>query len=101
MHPVHLLRLSTDRLILSFPDGSFCTWDLVDGKPMDQTPTMSGPQIDTTNIHQFRMKSNSTVWWIPFAVDAGLWAYIDSTLIRFDGIGGGSVTLIHVGDIVR
>ena len=34
MHPIHFLRLSTNRLILSSPDGSLCTWDLVDGKPM-------------------------------------------------------------------
>ena len=99
MHPIHLLRLSTDRLTLSSPDGALCTWDLLDGKPPHQAPIFSAPQIDMTNIHQFNVKSSSTIRWIPFSVDAGLWAYIDGTFIRFDDTGGRSVTLINVGDI--
>ena len=34
-------------------------------------------------------------------VDAGLWAYIDGIFIRFESVGGGSVTFIEVGDIAR
>ena len=85
-----------DRLTLSSPDGSLCTWDLLDRKPTHQTPTFFGPQIDTKNIHQFKVKSNPTSRWIPFSVDAGLWAYIDGTFIRFDDTGGRSVTLIRI-----
>ena len=100
MYPIHLLRLSTHRLILSSPDGSLCTWDLVDGKPTHQTPTFSGPQIDTANIQQFEVKGNPIVRWIPFSTDAGLWAYIDGTFIRFDDTGGRSVSLINLGDVL-
>ena len=106
IHPIHLLKLSADRLIISSPDGSTCTWDLVDGKPMRQTPTRSGPQLNAANIRQFKMQSssstdNSIVRWIPFKTDAGLWAYIEGTFIRFDNTGGGSVTFIDVGDFAR
>ena len=54
----------------------------------------SGLQIDSTNIHQFRIKTNITVRWIPFTVGASLWAYTDGTFIRFDNTSGRSVTLI-------
>jgi hypothetical protein len=38
------------------------------------------------------------VQWIPFKVDAGAWAYVDGTFIRFES---GSVTFIDVGDIAQ
>jgi hypothetical protein len=56
------------------------------------------------NVHKFRLQSSSStdnpiVRWIPFEVDAGLWAYIDGTFIRFENIGMGAVTLIDVEDV--
>jgi len=106
IHPIHLLRLTANQLIISSPDGSVWAWDMVEGKPTHQTPASSGPQLNTTNIHQFSMRSSSStenpiVRWIPFKVDAGLWAYVDNTFIRFETVGDGSVTFIDVGDIVR
>jgi len=102
IHPIHHLRLSADRLVISSPDGSVWTWELVEGKPTQQTPATSGPQLNTTKIHDLRLRGglptdNSAVQWIPFKVDAGLWAYLDGAFIRFEGVGGGSMTFIDFG----
>jgi hypothetical protein len=78
-------------------------WDMVAGKPLNTAS--SGPQLNATSTHQFSMRSgsfteNPIVRWIPFKVDAGLWAYVDDTLIRFESLGG-SVTLIDVRNVVQ
>jgi WD40 repeat protein len=98
IHPIHLLTLSADRLIISSPDGSILAWNMVEGKPTQKTPVTSGPQIDTVNIQQFRSKTSSysVVRWIPFKEDAGSWVYVDGVFIRFEDVGGGSVTFIDV-----
>jgi len=101
IHPVHLLRLSTDRLDILSPDGSVLAWDVAEGKPTHGTLTRTGPQLNTKTIHQLRLQSSSsidnpTVRWIPFKVDAGSWAYVDGMFIRFESVGGGSVTFIDV-----
>ena len=107
IHPIHLLRFSGNQLIISSPDGSVWAWDMFEGKiPMHELVRASGTQLNTTNIHQFRLQSSSSsdnpiVRWIPFKVDAGLWAYLDGTFIRFESVGGGSVTFVDVGDIAH
>jgi len=104
VHPINLLRCSADQLVISSPDGSVSAWDLDEGKPTDRTATnTSGPQLDKMEHHQFRLQSgpsneNMIVQWIPFKVDAGSWAYIDGTFIRFESFG--SVTFIDVGDSI-
>jgi len=105
INPMHLLRLTANQLIISIPDGSMWVWDIVEGKPIHQTPSSSGSQLNATNTHQFSMRSRSSTEksifrWIPFEVDAGLWAFVDNTFIRFEGLGG-SVTLIDVGDVAK
>ena len=94
IHPIHLLRLTANQLIISSPDGSMWSWDLVGGIPRRQTLTTSGSQ--RINLLKLR-SSSSAVQWFPFKVDAGLWAYLDGTFIRFETIGNGSVTFIDVG----
>jgi hypothetical protein len=82
------------------------TWDVADGRLTDQTPSISGSQLDMTNIHPFRLRSTLSVndpivEWIPFEADAGSWAYVDGTFMRFESVGGGSLTFIDVGDNAR
>jgi WD40 repeat protein len=106
IHPIHLLKLSAERLIISSPDGSSLAWRMVDGKPAHQARVISGPQLNTTNIHRLRLQSSSSpdnpiVRWFPFKVEAGSWAYVDGTFIRFESVGGGSVTFIDVGDFAQ
>jgi WD40 repeat protein len=60
IHPIHLLRLSADRLVLSSPDGSVCAWGVVQGKPTDQSPITSGPQLNSTNAHWLSRRSSSS-----------------------------------------
>jgi WD40 repeat protein len=103
--PIHLLRLSEIGLLyrLQMALCGLGTWSKE--SLHIKLPTISGPQ-NTTNIHQFRLQSslstdNHIVRWIPFKVDAGLWAYVDGTFIRFESVGGGSVTFIDVGDIAQ
>ena len=105
IHPIHLLRLSANQLTISSADGSVWTWDMIEGKIPTHKRTL-GTQLNTTNIHQFKLQSSSfadnpVVRWIPFKVDAGLWAYLDGTFIRFESVGGGSVTFIDVADIAQ
>jgi len=98
IHPIHLLQFSNESLVISSLDGSVFTWDLKDGKPRHQKPVSYGPQI-TTDIHQFNLQSRSVctnVAWHPFKIDAGLWAYVDSTFIRFELDDNESVTFIDV-----
>ncbi len=103
VHIIHLLRLSADRLVISSPDGSVWAWDVVEGKPTYYIAALSGSQLDTTNIHQLRPSStDNLIRWIPFKVDAGLWAYVDGSFMRFESVGGvGSVTFIDIGDIAQ
>ena len=75
-------------------------WDLVEGKPTCEAPVTPGPQLDLMNIYESKLKSSTdnSIVQIPFKVDAGLWAYIDGVLIRFESVDGGSVTVIDVDD---
>ena len=82
IHPIHLLQLSEKQLILSAPDGSTLSWDLLDGKPTNDNAISCGPQINASNFHNSNL-SNDTVSWYPFDFDAGLWAYVDGYLISF------------------
>jgi len=103
IHPIHLLRLFADQLIISSPDGSVWTWDMVDGKPTNQTPTTFGPQLNqkSGNSSLASVSDKPIIKWIPFKIDAGIWAYFDRKIIRFESVGGGSVTVIDIGDIAQ
>jgi WD40 repeat protein len=86
-HPIHLLRISETRLILSTLDGSTSSWNLVNGKPTHREPIIRGPQLDTNSIHQLTNSATATrdVSWFPYGFNAGLWAYVNGCLIRFEG----------------
>jgi len=94
IHPIHFLRYSDTKLVLSAPDGSTSSWNLLDGKP-DGAIT-HGRQLDASVLHRSIGLSNDAVSWFPFDFDAGLWAYIDSYLIRFEGEG--SITIFDLQD---
>ena len=91
IHPIHLLRFSETQLSLSAPDGSTVSWNLLNGKPTGKEGTIRGPQLDANDL-QSSSTSDDAVSWFPFDLDAGLWAYVDSCLIRFEGEG--SVTIV-------
>jgi len=93
-HPIHLLRFSDAQLVLSTLDGSTSSWNLLDGKPTDEAIT-HGPQLDASVRRPIGL-SNDTVFWSPFDFDAGLWAYVDGCLIRFEG--GGTITFFDLQD---
>ena len=104
IYPIHVLRLTASHLIISSPDGYIWVWDVVEGKPTRKTPTFLRSQLNTKDTHRFIMRSSSSTEksiarWIPFEVDAGLWAYVDGTFIRFESLGGGSVTLIDASRV--
>jgi WD40 repeat protein len=96
IHPIHLLRFSESQLVLSAPDGSSVSWELLNGKPIREEGIIRGPQLDATRAsdRQSPSMSDDTVSWFPFHFDVGLWAYVDSCLIRFEG--DGSVTLVDL-----
>jgi len=95
IHPIHLLRLSDTQLVLSAPDGSTSSWNLLDGKPTDEAISYE-PQLDPAVLNRSISLSNDAVSWFPFNFDAGLWAYIDNYLIRFEGEG--SITFFDFQD---
>jgi len=86
IHPIHLLRFSDTQLVLSAVDGSTSSWNLLDGKPTDESISHE-PQLDTSVLNRSISLSNDAVSWFPFDFDAGLWAYIDKYLIRFEDEG--------------
>jgi WD40 repeat protein len=95
IHPIHLLRFSESRLVLSTPDGSTSSWNLLDGKPTHEEAITRGPQLNASALRRSISSSNDmtswfsfdydTVSWFPFDHDAGLWAYVDGCLISFEG----------------
>jgi WD40 repeat protein len=93
IHPIHLLRLSETQLVLTAPDGSSLSWNLSNGRPTHDRAIASGPQLKPTELRQSRSLSNDVVSSFPFNADAGLWAYVDGHLIRFEGREG-SITII-------
>jgi WD40 repeat protein len=95
IHPIHLLRFSETQLVLSTPDGSAVSWNLLNGKPMDEEASAREPQLDSSNLQSTRLPID-TVSWFPFDFDAGLWAYVDKCLIRFEDEG--SITVIDLLD---
>ena len=95
IHPIHLLRFSDTQLVLSAVDGSTSSWNLLDGKPTDETISHE-PQLDTSVLNRSISLSNNAVSWFPFDFDAGLWAYIDKYLIRFEDEG--SITFFDLHD---
>jgi WD40 repeat protein len=97
-HPIHLLRISETQLILSTLDGSTSSWNLVNGKPTHQEPIIRGPQLDANSIHQLTHSATGGVSWFPYDFNAGLWAYVDGCLIRFEGEEK-SVTIFDVGEL--
>ena len=97
IYPIHLLRLSETQLVLSAPDGSTLSWNLLDGKPTHDKAISRGPQLNASDLHQSTIHSNDTFSWIPFDFDAGLWAYVDGCLIGFEGEER-SVTIVDLRD---
>jgi WD40 repeat protein len=97
-HPIHLLRISETQLILSTLDGFTSSWNLVDGKPTHQEPIVRGPQLDANSIHQLKNSATGGVSWFPYGFNAGLWAYVDGCLIRFED-GERSVTIFDVEEL--
>jgi len=90
-HPIHLLRFSETQLVLSASDGSTLTWNLLNGIPTNEK-AITRRQLD---IDQSTSLSNDDmVSWFPFDPDAGLWACVDSCLIRFEGEG--TVTIFEL-----
>jgi len=108
VYPIHLLRLSDSQLTVSGLDGSTSTWDLLDGKPAHPKPVTRGPQL----LNKFTMSrfgigsptgshpATDVLQFIPFDVDAGLWAYVDGSFVRFEGNDEESVTIISVRNLV-
>lgn len=102
IHPIHSLRFSGNRLILSAPDGSTMAWTLLDGRPTHMEPIRHGPQHNlhhSTNLSKGLYRP-TMVSWIPFDVDAGLWAFVEGSFINFDSEAG-SATIIDVEDGIR
>jgi WD40 repeat protein len=97
-YPIHLLRFSETQLILSTLDGSTSSWNLMNGKPTHREPIIRGPQLDTNSIHQLKNSATGGVSWFPYGLNAGLWAYVDGCLIRFEGEEK-SVTIFDVGKL--
>jgi WD40 repeat protein len=97
-HPIHLLRISETQLTLSTLDGSTSSWDLVNGKPTHQEPIVRGPQLDANSIHQLKNSATGGVSWFPYGFNAGLWAYVDGCLIRFESEEK-SVTIFDVEEL--
>ena len=97
IHPIHFLRFSERQLVLSTPDGSILSWDLVDGKPVNKEAITRRPQLNRCDIHGSTASAYNLVSWFPFSSDAGLWAYVDQCFIRFEGEE--SVTIIDVGEL--
>ena len=95
VHPIHLLKFSETHLVLSTIDGSSISWKLLDENSTDEEAITRGPQLDSSHLHQSTSLSNDTVSWFPFDFDAGLWAYVDSCLIRFESKEG-SVTFLDL-----
>jgi WD40 repeat protein len=99
-HPIHLLRISERQLILSTLDGSTSSWNLLNGKPTHQEPIIRGPQLDANSIPQLTNSATATggVSWLPYGFNAGLWAFVDGCLIRFEGEEK-SVTIFDVEEL--
>jgi len=95
IHPIHLLRFSETQLVLSALDGSSVSWKLLNGKPTGEDAIIRGPQLDASSLRSSSI-SKDTVSWFPLDFDAGLWAYVDRCLIRFEGEG--SITLFDLPD---
>jgi hypothetical protein len=70
----------------------------MNGKPTHREPIIRGPQLDTNNIHQLKNSATGGVSWFPYGLNAGLWAYVDGCLIRFEGEEK-SVTIFDVGKL--
>jgi WD40 repeat protein len=99
-HPIHLLRISETQLVLSTLDGSTSSWNLVNGKPTHLEPIIRGPQLIANSIHQLTKSATATggVSWFPYGFNAGLWAYVDGCLIRFEDEER-SVTIFDVEEL--
>ena len=86
IHPIHLLRFSEEQLVLSAPDGSTVTWNLLlDGNPSHEKALKRGPQLCAAEHPPKLFNDSDMVSWFPFRFDAGLWAYVDGTFISFQG----------------
>jgi hypothetical protein len=71
----------------------------VDGKPTDEEAITRGAQLNANDVRQSTVSANgSGISWIPFDFDAGLWAYVDGCLIRFEGEEK-SVTFIDIEEL--
>jgi len=97
IHPIHFLQFSESQLVLSTPNGSTLSWDLVDGKPANKEAITRRPQPNRRDIHGSTASASDLVTWFPFSSGAGLWAYVDQCFIRFEGEE--SVTIIDVGEL--
>ena len=97
IHPIHLLRFSETQLILSTPDGSTSSWNLLDGKPTHEEAVSRRPEVNTSDLLQYANTSNDVVSWFPYDISAGLWACVDGCFISFD-TENSSATIIDVGD---
>jgi len=98
IHPIHLLRFSDTQLVLSALDGSTSSWNLLDGIPTDEA-IRHGRQLDPVVLNRSISLSNDAVSWFPFDFDAGLWAYVDNYLIRFEGEG--AITFFDLHDFSK
>jgi WD40 repeat protein len=97
-HPIHLLRISETQLTFSTLDGSTSSWNLANGKPTHREPIVRGPQLDANSIRQMTNSATGGVSWFPYGFNAGLWAYVDGCLIRFEGEER-SVTIFDVEEL--
>jgi WD40 repeat protein len=103
------LNFSSDntRLILASIDGGTCLWNSTGGKPI-HTSLSSDPFLSgNKNVMSFNMKDgwrsgefeDFLMRWLPSDdPNSGGWAYVDGKVIG--GLGGGSVTIIDLDDIV-
>jgi len=53
IHPIHLLRLTTDRLTMSTPDGSVLSWDLEGGNPRNSPLQPHPPNTSALRKEKF------------------------------------------------
>jgi hypothetical protein len=69
-----------------------------DGEPTHEDAVTRGPQLNASGIRQSTSSANGGISWLPFDFDAGLWAYVDGCLIRFEGEEK-SVTFIDIEEL--
>jgi WD40 repeat protein len=103
------LNFSSDstQLILASINGGMCLWNATDGKPIRASLSSNSFLSRNKNVMSFNMKDgwcsgeyeDSLLRWLPSDdPNSGGWAYVDGKVIG--GLGGGSVTIIDLNDIV-